>query len=337
MPEPGAGSPGSGTAADDHGRLASLINSPLDLPRVFLGCHGILRGRMHAENMYVCVREGEGLRFPYFVDEVEPESPLELYPKRGLSGHILDTGEAFHLGPGGSFPGGVELVGGMPSDYLGVPLRNRAGRVSGVLAVQTYAPGTSYSDGDLAFLSFAADGLSLAIQRATLERELAAYRIAALVEETVDAEELYRRIHEVVAGVIPASARNLVFARVDESAGVFRSEYGRDEHWTGPVTSWPLEDGLSGWIYTRHGRSFIFEDGRTPLPPDARLAGGPVPAFWLGAPLVLQGRIIGMVIVQSYSPDEPITREDEFALNAICPHIATAIGRTELFSRFLLG
>lgn len=318
---------------DDHRELMALINSPLDLPRIYQGCHRILRRRMRAANMYICLKEGDNLRFPYFVDEVEPENPLDLYPKQGLSGWMLDTGETFWLVRRGAFPEGVALIGSSPSDYLGIPFRDSHGLVIGAVAIQTYEPGTFYSGQDLDFLSFAADGLSLAIQRAALERELASYRMAALVEDTVDSDELYRRIHEVVAGVIPAARKNLIFARVDESAAVFRAEYLHDEHWPYPGGSWPLDAGLSGYIYSHHGRSLVFENGRTALPPEVSLIESQAPAFWLGSPLVMRGRIIGMVIVQSYSADEPITREDEYALNALCPHLASAMSRMELFNR----
>jgi len=55
--------------------------------------------------------------------------------------------------------------------------------------------------------------------------------------------------------------------------------------------------------------------------------------YWLGAPLFGDDRIIGLVAVQSYDVQEAITKEDEHALNAICPYIATAISQTELLSR----
>jgi hypothetical protein len=37
--------------------------------------------------------------------------------------------------------------------------------------------------------------------------------------------------------------------------------------------------------------------------------------------------------VQTYDSSEVITREDEFAINGICPYIASAISHAELFSR----
>lgn len=314
-------------------RLLATVNSSSSLPSVYARCHEILRASMSANNMYVCIIEPEGLRFPYFIDEIAPENPLDLYPKEGLTGFVIDTGRRLWLGRDG-YPEGIRPVGPLPSDFIAVPLAARNGAILGVLAVQTYDRGLAYSDDDADLAESAAHALSLAIQLTRLDRELATYQIGALVEETVDSAELYPRIHRILMEIIPAARKNLIIARVDEAAGVFRSEYLIDEHWPFPSDSWPLDEGMSGYIFSYHRRSFIFEDGRTVLPPEARLPGGLLPKFWLGAPLVGQGRIIGIVILQSYEPDETITKEDEFALNAICPHIATAIGRTELFSRF---
>jgi len=60
---------------------------------------------------------------------------------------------------------------------------------------------------------------------------------------------------------------------------------------------------------------------------------GTIPNYWLGVPLMMKNRMIGIVVIQSYDAGEIITKEDEYALNGVCPYIATAISHTEMFSR----
>jgi GAF domain-containing protein len=219
----------------------------------------------------------------------------------------------------------------MPEDWLGVPLVGRDGSTFGVLAVQTYEAGERYRDEDECFVQFTAAALSVAIQLARQDGEIAVRRIAALMDETVDLDDLYPGIHQILQSVIPAARRNLIFARVDADAGVFRPVYWVDEKDDYDTIFWPLDRGFSGYICGISGKSFIFEKDRTQVPPEVKPIGA-TPTYWLGSPLYNRDRIIGVVVIQSYDPGEIITREDEYVLNSICPYIAAAISHTELFN-----
>lgn len=318
--------------ADDYRTILRLVNSRLSLPLVYAGVHDVLKSRMAARNMYVCILEVEGLRFPYYVDEQLPEDPLTLFPKEGLTGYVIDTGRRYWYSRDPSPPPGNVPVGPLPVDWIGVPLVGRDASIIGVVTVQTYEAGTRYTDEDAGFIEFAAAALSLAIQLAKQDRQIAIRGIAALVEETVDIEDLYPKIHEIMQFVIPAARKNIIIARVDESAGVFRPVYWRDEKDDYDTMRWPLNVGFSGYIYNVTGSSFIYEGGKTEIPPEVIPIGCP-PTYWLGTPLYGRKRIIGVVVIQSYDPSEIITKEDEYALNGICPYIATVISQTELFHK----
>jgi len=125
--------------------------------------------------------------------------------------------------------------------------------------------------------------------------------------------------------------KNFVIARIDRAAGVFMPVFCIDEDARHFRKAWPLEKGLSGYVASGAGQSFIFEDGVTPIPEGYPMLGRR-PSFWLGVPIRLGSLLMGVVITQSYDPEEGITREDERMLEDICPHIAGAIARTELFS-----
>jgi GAF domain-containing protein len=287
---------------------------------------------MPAENMYIGLRAKEGLRFPYFLDERMPENPLEIFPKEGWTGYILDTGKRYCLSLDAPPPETAKPVGALPQDWLGVPILDRDRSPMGVLTVQTYRAHESYTASDVEFLEFTAEALSVAIQLADQDREIAIHRIAALVEETVDVTDLYPKIHEILQTIIPAARKNLIISRVDESAGVFIPVFWRDEKDELATSPWPLSHGMSGYIYRTSHASFIYEDGITPVPPGI-INFGSFPKYWLGAPLFNRDKILGIVVVQTYDSSEVITREDEFAINGICPYIASAISHAELFSR----
>jgi hypothetical protein len=286
---------------------------------------------MPASNMFVALLEGaDGIRFPYYVDEIEPEDQFSVYAKAGLTAYVLDAGTPVWIGREPDVLDKVEYIGPRPSDWIGIPLADRAGQVFGALVVQTYEAGGAYDEDDLRFLVFSASQLALAIQLQRLDRDMAIERIAALVDETTELDDLYPRLHEIVASLIPVARRSFVIARIDEEAGRFRPVYWRDERDDWDAVDWPLDRGMSGYICRVACESFIYEEGRTPAPPGFIAIGAP-PRFWLGAPLRSGGRIIGVVFTQSYEAESPITRDDEATLVSICPHLAQAIGRLEFF------
>ncbi|MGD9940219.1 MAG: GAF domain-containing protein [Clostridia bacterium] len=317
--------------SDDHGDVLRLVNSRLSLPLVYAGVRYILSGRMPADNMFVSLLEGNGMRFPFYIDEFEPEDTLDFFPKEGWTGYVVDRKDRYWSSRDPAPPPEINPIGQLPEDWLGVPLVDREGSVMGVLAVQTYEAGSRYTDEDERFIQFTAAALSVAIQLARQDADIAVRRIAALVDEIVDLDDLYPRIHQILQTVIPAARKNVIFAKVDESAGVFRPVYWLDEKDDHSNREWPLDYGLSGYIYHVRRKSFIYEKDKTPLPPGF-ISTGTAPCHWLGAPLYSQDHIIGVVVIQSYTPSEAITREDEYVLNSICPYIAAAISHTELFN-----
>jgi len=317
---------------DDYLKVLRSVNSRASLPVVYASCHEALAARMPAADMYISLVEGDKLRFPYYVDRINAESTLTILPREGWTAYVLDRAERYWMSVDPPPPDGVAPIGTVPSDWLGVPLVDRGGAPIGVLAVQTYEPGASYGDDDVAFVEFVAGAVSLAVQLATQDRELAIRRIAALVDDALDLRDLYAGIHEIMKSVLPASRRNIVIAKVDEDAGMFRPVYWRDEKDDFDALPWTLDSGFCGYIYGHLKSSFVFEAGKVPIPPEVRPIGYP-PKYWLGAPLLGRDRIIGVVIIQSYDQDEAITKEDQYTLDGICPYIAEAIGATELFQR----
>ena len=315
----------------DYIEVARLVAEKRPLPVMYRGLHEVLKRRMPAANMFIALLEGpDGIRFPYYVDQIEPEDQLRVYAKAGLTAHVLDSGSLIWVGRDPGILDRIEYIGPRPSDWIGIPLVDRSGSAFGALTVQTYEAGEAYDEDDLRFLEFSAAELALAVQLQRLDRDIAIERIAALVDETTELDELYPRLHAIVASLIPVAERSFVIARIDEDAGRFRPVYWRDERDDWGSVDWPLDRGMSGYICRVTGESFIYEEGRTPLPPDFTKIGAN-PRFWLGAPLRNGDRIVGVVFTQSYEADIPITRDDEATLVSICPHLAQAIGRLEFF------
>jgi PAS domain S-box-containing protein len=190
------------------------------LENLFHAIHKIVSKLVPAQNFYIalCDIETELLSFPYFVDErAIPPAPRKL--GKGLTDYVFRTGEPLLASPEVFdqlvLQGEVEENGERSIDWLGVPLRTHY-RTSGVMVVQSYAPGVRYSPEDLELLHFVSTQVAMAIGRkqadeALREREK---RYRELVE---DSEGLIC-IHDLdgeLLSVNRAVARELGYERTE--------------------------------------------------------------------------------------------------------------------------
>lgn len=316
-------------------RMARIVCTRNPLHVVYASCHEILKELMPAKNMFIALLEQEdSLVFPYYCDELWPENELKLYPKEGLTGYTIDCGRTVHLAKERAAIDQSMWIGPDAVDWVGVPLRDRNDSIFGALVVQTYTPGQSYSEHQLAWLELMATQLSLAFQLHFFDREKAIATIAAAVEETTDLEVLYETIYQVIKEIIPAARHRFFIAQVVENRDCFQIVFSNNPNKGKLPKEWPLASGATGYIYTTLKTSLVYDfKQKSERPPF--LVNGSDASFWLGAPLFSRDKIIGVVVIQSSDNDLPITRDDETSLNSLCPHIAHAIQRTAFFERTL--
>lgn len=318
-------------------KVAQLVGQRLPLTEVYRECHEVLREWMDAENFYVGLAGPEDtMLFPYNNDERDPLDGLEIMPKAGLTGYVIDHGHTVQLIYRPDLVEDHVYIGPESSDWIGVPLQDRDGMSFGMIAVQSYQPGYRYQATQVLLVEYIASQLSLALQLHFHDRDRAIRELAAVIEDTTNLADLYNSIHRITGSIIPAARHHLFIARVHEEEGLFKLAYSYNPNEDDVPTSWPLDLGASGHIYTSLKKSFIYNYKE----PEKRLpffGTGQPASYWLGAPLFSHDRIIGVVVIQSFSPDMPISRDDETSLNALCPHIAMAIERIEFFERTFRG
>jgi PAS domain S-box-containing protein len=190
------------------------------LELLFHAIHKIVSRLVPADNFYIALHDLETdlLSFPYFVDQ-RATAPAPRKLGRGLTDYVYRTGEPLLASPEVFeqlvAQGAVEEIGEPSIDWLGVPLRTHY-RTSGVMVVQSYAPGVRYSDEDLELLRFVSTQVAMAIGRkqadeALREREK---RYRELVEES----EGLICTHDLNAELLSinrAAARQLGYERTD--------------------------------------------------------------------------------------------------------------------------
>ncbi len=163
-------------------------------------------------------------------------------------------------------------------------------------------------------------------ERKAAERlQRAIYRIALAAQSEPSLEALYGAIHTIVGELMPAA--NFYIALLDEVGETLSFPYFVDQHDPRPAPR-RLGRGLSEYVL-RTGRPLwgradriagLIERGEVELI-------GTKPADWLGVPLRIGERTIGVLAVQTYDPQVQYTDRHQAILEFVSAQVAMAIER----------
>lgn len=307
------------------------------------------------------------MRFLYFADQRDPyrADPLVEIPEAELDSSmtlaLLRHGQPLR-GPSSL----VRQRLGVPRDpshgpdsldWLGVPMR-REERMCGAIVVQSYDVPASYTDEDRALLSYVAQHILTALDRrqahAQLEsriaertaelrlanRELQAeiierrraeklqnalFRITEMAITSDSLERFYADVHGVVDELIVA--RNFYIALLDEDGEQLHFPYSIDER--DPMRqSRRIANGLTEYVI-RTGQPLLAGRERIGELRDQGevIQHGPPAYSWLGVPLRQGRRVVGCLVVQSYSNQVRFTPHDQNLLSFVAHHIGNGLTR----------
>ncbi|MCB1049378.1 MAG: GAF domain-containing protein [Acidobacteria bacterium] len=156
--------------------------------------------------------------------------------------------------------------------------------------------------------------------------QTALYNISEASHLTDSLPNLYRRIHEIIDGLLPA--KNFYVALLDDANQQINFPYFVDEHdIPGPPMN--LSDGSLTAEVVRTGKSLLLTLEEHKKRPDyEETLIGPESLDWLGVPLKAKDRVIGMLAVQSYSDqDVRYTEHHKNLLEFVSNQIASSIER----------
>ncbi len=221
---------------------------------------------------------------------------------------------------------------------LAVPLKI-GGNVIGVLDVESKKI-DAFSDEDQELLSCLASQTALAIQNASnfeeLNRGLGELRvlfdIASTLTSTIRLNELLPQICEKLKHLM--GINTFYIALYDESKDEIHFEHRVDEGKLQKKVILKLSEksGLTGWII-RNKKPLLIKDSKTeqgklPVPP---ITLGKVPRSWLGVPLIVKDKVIGVMTVQSYEP-HAFDEQDFGVLSIMANQVAIVLENAKLFN-----
>lgn len=283
----------------------------------------------------------DSLRVLFTVAERGDRAPTKKVSLGGLNGAVVREDRAIYIPDlekrHSSVPDPIAVgPDNIQGSWLGVPLRIRQ-QVMGVLSISTEHK-NAYPEEDEQLLATVADQLAVAIDNARLfeDTRRQAERLALLnrisrvvnaklnltdlfdalyreIETSFDHDEFYVVLHDRVANEL-----NVLFGVMSGSKlGPARLPFG----------------GLSGLVIetgkTLHIRHFTAEKDNLPVP-HTLLGETSIPETWLGVPLVVGKRVLGILCMMKNLPS-PYTPAKVKLLETIADQIALAVSNAEQF------
>jgi diguanylate cyclase (GGDEF)-like protein len=157
-------------------KISELTNTTRDIDEFYLSLHKIINGIMPSKNFYICTYDQSEHRidFPYLIDEFDANTESRTLDDNidiescSPTERVLKTGKPILINKNNhqEWIDKNVFVGTIPETWLGVPLFHKdKDSVSGVLTVQSYLKGKSYTKLDEEILMFVAQQVSTALNR----------------------------------------------------------------------------------------------------------------------------------------------------------------------------
>jgi GAF domain-containing protein/anti-sigma regulatory factor (Ser/Thr protein kinase) len=254
----------------------------------------------------------------------------------GFVGQVAKTGQPLAVYDMSTDPRRVRKNSGVEyASSYNVPLR-AYDNVIGILQLLWVQP-HQVTQNEISLSGSMAPQLAIALHNSKLffetkrrAEELSTLRsIGLATTSTLNLREQLRLLYENVNQLLRADT--FFVGLYDEPRDELRVEYVVEEGWFLRPVQVPLaQAGLSAWVI-RNQKPLLFADlqNETDLPSQPQHITRPARS-WLGVPLMLKERIIGLISAQSFQPNA-FSPDDERFLTSVAQHVALALDNARLF------
>lgn len=162
---------------------------------------------------------------------------------------------------------------------------------------------------------------------------LVLFNISKALNTIEDVDQLYAEIHRQVESIL--DAKNFFIATYDEQHDTLSAPYFADEKDKKTEIAHALKVRHPGTLSAeviQSGQPLLLseEEIRERYKDGTRKPVGTIPRSWLGAPLIVESRPLGVLVVQSYEHDNAYTSEDAATLSTIGDQIAFTLRRKKI-------
>lgn len=156
----------------------------------------------------------------------------------------------------------------------------------------------------------------------------AVYQIAQAAYRTESLDQLYAAVHEIICTTMPAE--NFYIAIYDENAQTITFPYTVDELDKDYPTVVPFGKGLTEYVLRTGKPLFCGQAVKQRLLRQGKIELVGVPSLvWMGVPLIVDDRAIGVMAVQHYRDPHAYSQRDLYMLEFVSHQVAMAIKRRQ--------
>ncbi|MBI1280938.1 MAG: GAF domain-containing protein [Anaerolineaceae bacterium] len=294
-----------GSSEDIWSTVGTRITELFDATSFFVGFYDRVNGVLN-----IPLAEEDG-----FPTTVEP------MPLQGISKAVITQGSPLYfrniLMERDRLAGyGTEIEPNEPGSnmlsWLGVPLRNQTNEIIGLISIQSELP-NHFSDSDLALLILIGLQMSQTIEnQRLLEAEQDRRRIAStlievsrVVSSTLDPNAVLSRILEPLSRLIQYDRAYIMLPNAgiaDGSKMTVAASQGT--YALTPGQEILLQEDSPGRYVTLSAQPMVVPDVQALVTQGRTARGdGATTRSWLGAPMVTQGRVIGLIVLEKFEPN----------------------------------
>lgn len=153
--------------------------------------------------------------------------------------------------------------------------------------------------------------------------EKALYRIAHATDESANLDVLFKHVHEIIGTVM--QAKNFYIALYDADKDLVHFPYFVDEKGTPPAPT-KARKGFTEYVL-RTGKPLLRDEAvKIELDQKGKVESiGALPAVWLGVPLIVAAKTIGVMAVQDYTNPGAYGERELQVLEFVSSQVANAI------------
>ncbi|MBU4268048.1 MAG: PAS domain S-box protein [Acidobacteria bacterium] len=153
----------------------------------------------------------------------------------------------------------------------------------------------------------------------------AVYKISEATQMADNLPELYRSIHQIISGLM--CTENFYIALFDQDSAMLSFPYFIDKFDVPPATR-GLENGLTEYVLRTGNPLLATPEILSELEKQGEIELIGAPSIdWLGVPLKIRGKNIGVLVVQTYSPGLRYGPDEKNILMFVSNQVAMAIER----------
>ena len=153
--------------------------------------------------------------------------------------------------------------------------------------------------------------------------------IGQALSSTLKIDELLQLIYKQTSRVL--YAENMFIGLYEPSTEQVNFVFSHNVDEIAPGTRVPASEGLTGEILRTRRPVFMRRDGGANAPAGDEETIGTPAAAWLGVPMLLGNRVLGVIAVQHYSDSNAYDETHQMLLGAIAGQAAIALENARLF------